>query len=71
MLPRVPPKFQGGLTAIRAGGADEAAMTTLSYRETLVRGTGEPGVEPPVRGNPWRGLLWIGLIVMVLYWVFK
>jgi hypothetical protein len=48
--------------------------TGLSYRETLVDGQPEgtdPPSEKPVRGNPWRGLLWIILIVLALVWAFK
>ncbi len=48
--------------------------TGLSYRETLVDGQPEGAAAPddkPVRGNPWRGLLWIILIVLVLVWAFK
>jgi hypothetical protein len=52
-------------------GTVGAPGTGLSYRETLVDGTRTPDAEPPVRGNPWRGVLWISLIALFLYWVLK
>ena len=48
--------------------------TGLSYRETLVDGQTEGAAateDKPVRGNPWRGLLWIILIVLAMVWAFK
>jgi len=47
--------------------------TGLCYRETLVDSQPE-GVasleDKPLRANPWRGLLWIILTVLVLVWSF-
>jgi hypothetical protein len=45
--------------------------TGLSYRETLVDGAQSADGDPPVRGNPWRGVLWICLLASFLYWVLK
>jgi hypothetical protein len=48
--------------------------TGLSYRQTLVDGS-QPGQSGPAgepyRSKPWRGVLWIVLIALVLYLVFR
>jgi hypothetical protein len=44
--------------------------TGLSYRQTLVDGA-ESAPTEPYRGKPWRGVLWMVLIAVVLYLVFR
>jgi hypothetical protein len=49
--------------------------TGLSYRETLVDGSppgrSEPTGDDLYRGKPWRGVLWMVLIALVLYLAFR
>jgi hypothetical protein len=45
--------------------------TGLSYRETLSEGSPDPSAEQPYRGKPWRGVLWMLLIALVLYLAFR
>ena len=56
-------------------GTVGAPGTGLSYRQTLVDGS-QPGSREtvgsePYRGKPWRGVLWIVLIALGLYLVFR
>jgi hypothetical protein len=56
-------------------GTVGAPGTGLSYRQTLVDGS-QPGQSDsagsaPYRGKPWRGVLWMVLIALVLYLVFR
>jgi hypothetical protein len=56
-------------------GTVGAPGTGLSYRQTLVDGS-QPGSSDsdgsvPYRGKPWCGVLWMVLIVVVLYLVFR
>ena len=45
--------------------------TGLSYRETLSDGSQSPPAEEPYRPRPWRGVLWLVLIALVLYIAFR
>ena len=45
--------------------------TGLSYRETLSEGSQASQPEQPYRGKPWRGVLWMVLIALGLYLVFR
>jgi hypothetical protein len=45
--------------------------TGLSYRETLSEGSQGTPTEEPYRPKPWRGVLWMLLIALVLYLVLK
>jgi hypothetical protein len=47
-----------------------APGTGLSYRQTLGDGAESASTEP-YRGKPWRGVLWMVLIAVVLYLVFR
>jgi hypothetical protein len=51
-------------------GTVGAPGTGLSYRQTLVDGSGTAPSEPH-RGKPWRGVLWMALIAVVLYLAFR
>ena len=56
-------------------GTVGAPGTGLSYRQTLVDGS-QPGSNEtagsePYRGKPWRGVLWMVLIALGLYLVFR
>jgi hypothetical protein len=51
-------------------GTVGAPGTGLSYRHTLVDGS-EPAPTDPYRGKPWRGVLWMLLIAVVLYLIFR
>ncbi len=44
--------------------------TGLSYGQTLVDGP-ESAPSEPYRGKPWRGVLWIALLALVLYLIFR
>jgi hypothetical protein len=57
-------------------GTVGAPGTGLSYRQTLVDGSERNGADPaasvePYRGRPWRGVLWMALIALVLYVVLR
>ncbi len=56
-------------------GTVGAPGTGLSYRQTLVDGSqpgsSGPAGSEPYRVRPWRGVLWMALIVLVLYLVFR
>ena len=45
--------------------------TGLSYRETLSEGSQASQLEQRYRGKPWRGVLWMVLIALGLYLVFR
>ena len=45
--------------------------TGMSYRETLSDGSQSPPAEEPYRPKPWRGVLWLVLIALVLYAAFR
>ena len=47
-----------------------APGTGLSYRQTLVDGVESASTEPS-RGKPWRGVLWMVLIAVVPYLIFR
>jgi hypothetical protein len=56
-------------------GTVGAPGTGLSYRQTLVDGS-QPGSSDsagrePYRGKPWRGVVWMALIALGLYLVFR
>ena len=53
-----------------ATGTVGAPGTGLSYRQTLVDGSG-PAPSEPNRGKPWRGVLWIALAAAVIYLILK
>ena len=56
-------------------GTVGAPGTGLSYRQTLVGGSqpasSETSGSEAYRGRPWRGVLWMVLIGIGLYLVFK
>lgn len=51
-------------------GTVGAPGTGLSYRQTLVDGS-EPAPAVPYRCKPWRGVLWMVLIAVVLYLILR
>jgi hypothetical protein len=51
-------------------GTVGAPGTGLSYRQTLADGS-EPAGSEPYRAKAWRGALWIALIALGLYLVFR
>jgi hypothetical protein len=63
------PAFQ--VRGDKVTGTVGAPGTGLSYRQTLVDGSGvgssETAGSEPYRGRPWRGVLWMVLIALGLY----
>ncbi len=51
-------------------GTVGAPGTGLSYRQTLLDGS-EPASSEPYLSKPWRGVLWMALIAVVLYLAFR
>ena len=63
----------GALVNVRGDkvtGTVGAPGTGLSYRQTLVDES-EPAGSEPYRAKPWRGALWIALIALGLYLLFR
>lgn len=56
-------------------GTVGAPGTGLSYRQTLVDGSqpssSDSAGSEPYRPKPWRGVVWIALIALGLYLVFR